>query len=123
MIVAGKVKDKSTGDTLKFANVFLSDTLGVQTRTRRGTMTGVSGNYSIDVNPGEFITASYVGYKPQTIQVRHNVHNFSLTPGVELEEAVVVGEKKPKIRPVEAASYVLGFGLFIWAVAWAIKGQ
>ncbi|MEX0821246.1 MAG: TonB-dependent receptor, partial [Rhodothermales bacterium] len=92
--LAGVVTDGSTGEPLPGANVILQG-------TQLGTATDVDGNYFIiGVPVGTYdITASFVGYQPQTIQdVEINAGytrelNFELMPGAELDEIVVAYER------------------------------
>ena len=71
---SGTVKD-SNGDAVIGASV-------VQKGTSVGTITDLDGNFSINVEPGQTLTVSFVGYKTvyrvnQQVQVgckvRHNV--------------------------------------------------
>ncbi len=92
--LSGRILDGSTGEPLPGANVLL---LG----TQLGTITDVEGNYFIiGVPVGEYdVQASFVGFQPQTVQnVEINAGytrelNFTLSPGVELNEIVVEYER------------------------------
>jgi outer membrane receptor protein involved in Fe transport len=92
--LSGVVTDASTGESLPGANVVLQG-------TQLGTATDVDGNYFIiGVPVGTYdITASFVGFQPQTIEdVEMNAGltrelNFDLLPGAELDEIVVEYER------------------------------
>lgn len=64
--IKGKVTDKSTGETIAFANVILKDKSGKQVS---GATTGATGFFSFQsISTGEYsLTASYIGYKTKTI--------------------------------------------------------
>ena len=92
--IAGQVLDGSTGDGLPGAAVII-------TGSTLGTATDVDGNYFIiGVPVGRYdVQASFVGYQNETI-VGVDVSsgytqelNFTLQPGVELEELVVEYER------------------------------
>ncbi len=98
--IMGKVIDKSTGEGIPFANVFIEG-------TSIGAASDIDGNYVIlNVPPAVYkVTASYLGYQKVTrTNVRVNVNfttqiNFQLPPGaVEMEAVVVEGERNPLIR-------------------------
>ena len=92
--IAGVVTDSDTGDPLPGASVVL---IG----TTMGTITDVDGNYFIiGVPVAEYsVQASFVGYQTETV-VEVDISsgytreiNFSLGPGVELDEIIVVYER------------------------------
>ena len=92
--LSGVVRDASTGESLPGANVIIQG-------TQLGTASDVDGTYFvIGVPVGTYdITASYVGYQPQTFQeVEINAGytrqlDFELMPGAELEEILVQYER------------------------------
>lgn len=92
--LAGRVFDASTGEPLPGANVLLDG-------TQMGTITDVDGNYFIiGVPVGTYnVQASFVGYQAQTVEnVEINAGytrelDFTLSPGVELDEIVVEYER------------------------------
>lgn len=61
--------------------------------TSNGVVSNFDGFYSIDVDPNQQLQFSFIGYKPQTIDVGDNtVINVSLEIGTDvLDEVVVVG--------------------------------
>ncbi|MEO8399024.1 MAG: TonB-dependent receptor, partial [Ignavibacteriaceae bacterium] len=95
-----KITDKSTGEEIPFANIFVQG-------TTLGAAADVGGNYTItNVTPGVYsITASVVGYQKVTVEnVRVNVDfttrlNFELSTGaVDLPAVIVQGERNPLLR-------------------------
>ncbi|MBN2572638.1 MAG: TonB-dependent receptor, partial [Ignavibacteriales bacterium] len=98
--VAGRVIDKTTGEPLPFANVFISS-------INAGSASDIDGYYTIlNVPPGVYeVSASVVGYKKMTVtEVRVNVDfttriDFELEMGdVTLDVITVQGERNPLIR-------------------------
>ncbi len=98
--IAGVVSDKTTGESIPFANIFVEG-------TNTGAASDLEGNYVImNLSPGLYrVTASVVGYQKQTVtDVRVNVDfttrlNFQLSSGsVEMPTIVVQGERNPLIR-------------------------
>lgn len=90
-IVSGIITDKNTKEPLPGANVIIS---GTQT----GTVTGIDGDYSLQLNQGNYVLeASFIGYEPlkQSVQLSPGQNlkiNFTLSPSaLQLEEYVVVG--------------------------------
>ncbi len=106
--LAGVVTDASTGDQLPGANVVLEG-------TQMGTFTDADGNYFIlGVPVGTYdIQASFVGYQGQTVtdvEITSGLTrelNFSLSPGLELEEIVVQYERPIIQRDAVGASRVV----------------
>lgn len=98
--IAGNVTDKTTGEIIPFANVFVEG-------TTQGAAADEEGNYTIlNIKPGVYsVTASVVGYQKVTVEnVRVNVDfttrlNFQLSTGeVNLPAVVVQGERNPLVR-------------------------
>src|SRR5690606_15301561 len=106
--LAGVVTDASTGDPLPGANVVLEG-------TQMGTITDADGNYFIlGVPVGTYdIQTSFVGYQGQTVtdvEITSGLTrelNFSLSPGLELEEIVVQYERPIIQRDAVGASRVV----------------
>ncbi len=92
--LAGQVIDQETGDALPGASIVLAG-------TQIGTISDIDGNYFIiGVPVGIYdVQASFVGYQSQTVSgVEINSGytreiNFTLSPGVELDEIVVEYER------------------------------
>lgn len=84
--VKGQVKDKRDGSTLPGVTVMV---VGKQT----GTVTDISGNYSISVEGNAVLRFSFVGMKTQEIPVNNRARiDVELEPAVsQLSEVVVVG--------------------------------
>src|SRR5690625_1551562 len=87
--VEGTVTDGSTGETMPGVNVVIQE-------TTTGTTTNADGEYSLEVDVGEVVVFSYVGYEPQTVQI----DNGHLEEGLDvimvsavaaMDEMVVVG--------------------------------
>jgi len=87
--VEGTVTDGNTGETMPGVNVVVQETTS-------GTTTNADGEYSLEVDVGEVVVFSYVGYEPQTVQI----DNGHLEEGLDvimvsavaaMDEMVVVG--------------------------------
>ncbi|PID59340.1 MAG: hypothetical protein CR986_06235 [Ignavibacteriae bacterium] len=98
--IMGKITDKSTGEGIPFANVFIEG-------TSIGAATDIEGNYVIlNVPPDVYtVTASYIGYQKVTrTNVRVNVNfttslDFALPSGaIEMDAVIVQGDRNPLIR-------------------------
>ena len=60
--------------------------------TTTGTVTDFDGSYSIQVNPGDQVQYSYLGYTTQTVDITgQRTLNVVLEAGTELDEIVVTG--------------------------------
>ncbi len=62
--------------------------------SNQGAITGLDGTYSISANVGAVVTASFIGYEDQSVQVvrENQMINFDLTPAsVEMEAVVAIG--------------------------------
>ncbi len=84
--ISGFITDITTGEPLIAASIYDSS-------SHAGTSSNNRGFYSISLEPGaRTIIVSYVGYQPETHPIhlsKDTVANFSLVPGVELEEVTV----------------------------------
>ncbi len=98
----GKITDKTTGETVIFANVLLFKSGNMV----RGTTTDLDGNYVFSsMDPGTYdVQVSFTGY-PDTKQTGVVVLagkairlDFKLEAGVRLDEAVVTAYKVPLIE-------------------------
>lgn len=89
--VTGKVTDSESGDPLPGVNVLIKS-------TSKGDVTDSDGIYSIEVEKGDVLTYSFVGYKTTEVEVGDNTSiDVALTFSfAELDEIVVVayGNKK-----------------------------
>ncbi|MEJ8804215.1 DUF5686 and carboxypeptidase-like regulatory domain-containing protein [Pontibacter sp. H249] len=92
--ISGQVTDAATGETLPFVSIFVKN-------TSLGTSTDVNGAYAIRLNSApDSVTASYVGYIPQTIAVKKGVAaqviDFKLeTNAQKLQEVVIRPGENP----------------------------
>ncbi|ARA92513.1 hypothetical protein AWN76_004565 [Rhodothermaceae bacterium RA] len=92
--IAGTVTDRDTGDPLPGATIVIDG-------TTRGSATDLNGEYVIlNVDPGVYtLRASFVGYGTQVVREVTvssdftTLVDFQLSPGVELEEVVVQGQR------------------------------
>ena len=84
--VNGNVTDKVNAMPLPGVNVLVKG-------TSRGTSTDFDGKYSIDVNQGEIIVISYVGYKTQEIMYtgQSSVDVALEEDAAQLDEVVLIG--------------------------------
>ncbi|MCV9387013.1 SusC/RagA family TonB-linked outer membrane protein [Reichenbachiella ulvae] len=84
--VTGKVTAGDTGDDLPGVTV-------VQKGTTKGTVTDISGNYSIKVDEDAVLVYSFLGYKSKEISIsgRSTIDVSMDINAEELEEVVVVG--------------------------------
>lgn len=100
MILSGKIYQGA--DTLPMANVYVSDSGGKFTSGNKGVSGDIDGNYSIDVAPADFVTASFLGQN-KTVRASDvcskNSCNFDFKlddAGFSLPEFEVVGFKDDK---------------------------
>lgn len=93
MTIAGVVVDSVTGETLPGAHVYVE-----RERGPHGTTTNIDGEYLLsDVDPGELLRVSFVGYTGETMVIPAQsgtpfVHE--LEPGVQLDEFEVVATRR-----------------------------
>ena len=72
--------------------------------TSRGTTTDFDGNYSIQVEKGQTLVFSYVGFAQQKIKFEGNtLINVSLEMGVQLDSVVLTGSRSPGRTSVNSA--------------------
>jgi len=85
MNVKGKIYSGS--ETLPMANVYISDSKGKITIPNKGTTSDIDGNYSIDAEMSDYLTASYVGIGTKTVDISdvcsQNSCNFDFKIGGE----------------------------------------
>ena len=84
--IRGRVIDAETKEPLIGANIFVKD-------TTIGTFSAADGIYSLEVPEGRnTVVISYVGYQRVNLELSaSNVLNVELSPGIFLQEVVVVG--------------------------------
>ena len=102
--VTGKVTDFENGDEL------IGVTIRVQENEQNATITDFDGVYTLRVAKGQHLIFSYIGYKPQTIEVTGSTLDVALYPdNYNLNEVVVVGYGQAKrITLTGAVSSVSG---------------
>ena len=84
MSVKGVVKDASTGEALIGVNILVPE-------TQAGTITGIDGDFSIEVPVNGSVRISYVGYKSQTLVLTDDAFlNIALEADAQIIEEVVV---------------------------------
>ena len=114
----GSVKDKN-GEPL----IGVSITYG----SGQGTVTDIDGNFSVNVPAGTTLTASYVGYKSQTLKSSANMNITLEEDNTTLEDVVVIGYGTMKRKDLTGAvASVSGDKLAanpVANVAQALQGQ
>ena len=102
--IAGQIIDRSNNEPLPGATIVIDG-------TTRGTTTDLDGQYVLlDIAPGTYVLrASFVGFGSQVVQDVEvasdftTIVDFSLAPGVELEEVVVLAQRL--IRQDEVSTF------------------
>ena len=84
--VTGTVTEQSTSLPLPGVNIIIKD-------TTTGTATDFDGNYLINVNTGDILVFSYVGYVTQeiTFNGQSTIDVQLLEDAAQLDEVVVIG--------------------------------
>lgn len=86
-------------------------TIKVQGTTNRGVISDIDGRYSIQVNPGEILEFSYIGFVTVEHRVKKGEDTFNLrmeTDAISTEEVVVVGYGKQKKESVVSSMASVG---------------
>lgn len=111
--ITGKITG-SDAELLEFANVWESDATGK--KVGLNTLTGISGNYSLQYQGSGFVSASFVGYKRKTVPVNGNNVNITLDSEVgEFSEVVVEEKKQPaKIQIVGGILLILSVAVIVY---------
>ena len=91
--ISGTVTDTENGEPIPGANVFKKG-------TTTGTITNLNGFYSLEVNEGDILVFSFIGYATQEVPITDQVElNIQLQAEItELDEIIVVGYGKMRIR-------------------------
>ena len=81
----------SDGELLPGVNVFIDG-------TTKGTITDVDGNYLLNVNSGDKVIFSFIGFKKEEVVIRNQkILDVALAPDINaLEEVVAVGYGQAK---------------------------
>ncbi|WP_167610969.1 SusC/RagA family TonB-linked outer membrane protein [Maribellus sediminis] len=84
--VTGKITDAENGEPLPGVTIVVKG-------TTNGTITNFDGEFTINVEEGQTLAFSFIGYTPQEVLVgTNNVLNLQLEQSIEnLEEIVVIG--------------------------------
>lgn len=85
-VLTGKVTDSASGEALPGVSVVVKG-------TTNGTITNFEGNFTLNVNKGDVVQFSFVGFQQQEIVIdaQRNVSIALVTDNEELEEVVVIG--------------------------------
>ena len=83
--IRGRVIDKDTREPLIGVSIVLTSTTSV------GTVSDISGNFTLDVFPGDKLQVSYIGYKTIIVEAVDNMLVELVTEATALDEVVVVG--------------------------------
>lgn len=84
-VVKGKITDQN-GETLIGATVVVKG-------TTNGTVTDIDGNYTLNINEGDVLVFSFIGFKSQEIEYTQNMNlNIKLEEDTqEIDDVVVIG--------------------------------
>ena len=103
--VTGTVTDATDGEPLIGASVMIKEKPG------SGVATDLDGNYSLDVNPGQTLVVSYIGYKKAEKKVTAGTStlNFALESTAEtLQEVVAIGYGTVKKSDITGSVSTIG---------------
>ncbi|MGL5729728.1 MAG: SusC/RagA family TonB-linked outer membrane protein, partial [Bacteroidales bacterium] len=95
--ITGVVLD-SSGETIIGANVFIKG-------TQDGVITDADGWFTISAAPGDVLTVTYIGYKPEDVKVgtKENLRIVLEEDTKKLDEVVIVGYGQQKKESVVVA--------------------
>lgn len=110
MKLTGKILD-SNGDAIIGANLFVSDNAGKLISPPKGTSTDANGNYSLDVNSGDYVTATYVGKEKQTVKVTGSKLDFKLVESKDAALPEIIIEAKRVYKKSYLGWILIGLGL------------
>ncbi|WP_264529352.1 TonB-dependent receptor [Flavobacterium sp. N502540] len=96
-LVKGKVVD-DTGASLPGVTVLVIS-------TKKGAVTDIDGNYTIEAKVGDVLQFSYVGLQTKTVTVNGSTVNVTLSggSGESLENVVIIGSRNPTRTVTESA--------------------
>jgi len=75
----------------------------VKKGTTTGTTTDFDGNFGIDAIIGETLVVSYIGFEDKEVVINSSIMNITLTSGIQLAEAIVIGSRNPNRTALESA--------------------
>lgn len=72
--------------------------------TTKGTTTDFDGKYTLQVNNGDVLVFTFVGFEPQQVTLSgQSTVNITMKQGLELDEVVVVGSRNPNRTATDTA--------------------
>lgn len=92
-----------SGTVLDENGVPLGGASVVKKGTSVGTTTDFDGNFSIVADMGETLVVSFIGFEVKEVIVDATVMNITLTSGIQLAEAIVIGSRNPNRTALESA--------------------
>lgn len=102
--LSGYVREEGSKELLIGVNIFVPE-------LNTGSITNEYGFYSITLPAGTYNFAiSYVGYQKKTEEIildKDVVRNFILTPGKEIEEVIVAGDRSQNSRDVQMSTITI----------------
>jgi hypothetical protein len=96
--IEGTVADVETGEPLVWANVYVTNS------PEKGTTTNEKGEFTLQIDENvQTLSASYIGYRDQTIELDEGKTNleFNLHSNLQETETVVVTGTKTKHRMLD----------------------
>ncbi|WP_339708881.1 TonB-dependent receptor [uncultured Kriegella sp.] len=91
-----------TGTVLDDDGVPLPGASIVKKGTTTGTTTDFDGNFTLDVEMGDTLVVSYIGFETKEVTVNSTEMNIQLTSGVALSEVIIVGSRNPNRTATES---------------------
>ena len=95
--VTGIVVEDGTEEPIIGASVMI-------TGTKKGVVTDINGNFSIEVPAGKKLTFSYIGMQPVTLSAKQQMKVLMKADNTTIEEVVVTGMQKTDKRLFTGAS-------------------
>lgn len=92
--ITGTVKDDD-GAPLPGASI-------VKKGTTVGTTTDFDGNFSINAEQGDTLVLSYIGFETKEVVVNSSSMAITMTSGLQLEEAILIGSRNPNRTATES---------------------
>ena len=85
--ITGKIINKTNGEPISGASISVKN-------TANATLSDIAGNFAIDAKAGETIVISFVGFTPQSIDVKNSTENLQIQLTEEynkLNDVVLIG--------------------------------